>query len=262
MVLLPYVFQGPALVQFYSLDVVLVFGWAIPFTWKLLFLVSPELLPDHFGISAHGLICLCGHCFRGLPILSLVVAHVGFILPMAFGWVSCFLGLSMYLGLDWYLPLQGFVFLFWLLSSTPVVGYQASCGVLYFCTSFRMGVLLWAAVTLVLGFSVCEYILGTFDHVFGSLCLSKLCSLFPALLLTVLTLEISDSWHWRLHCHFWFPLCLADCITWILPIFPEILYSVRLCVQPSLAPCSLIAGFIALLWFLFLSLSCLLCHKD
>ena len=29
---------------------------------------------------------------------------------MAFGWLSCFLGLSLYLGLAWCLPFQGYVF--------------------------------------------------------------------------------------------------------------------------------------------------------
>ena len=133
----------------------------------------------------------------------------------------------------------------------------APCGHLYFCTSFLMDVLLWAAVTLVLGFFVCNRILGPFDHVFGSLWLSELCSFFPAALLTVPTLEVSYGWHRGLHCRFWSPLCLAGCVTWIclFSLVCSILWVVLLeplnSDLPGLVPCSVVAGFLALLWILF-----------
>ena len=67
---------------------------------------------------------------------------------------------------------QGNVFLLWLISGGPVVGYASlafvphvSSGTMwgpYFCTSFHMDVLLRAAVTLVLGFFVCNRILDPF----------------------------------------------------------------------------------------------------
>ena len=67
---------------------------------------------------------------------------------------------------------QGNMFLLWLISGGPVVGYASlafvphvSSGTMwgpYFCTSFHMDVLLRAAVTLVLGFFVCNRILDPF----------------------------------------------------------------------------------------------------